>query len=220
MKVVGDLAHDVCRYASVDPTSNTEVVGVAISGINEAIDRLNSKTWTWTQATSGFALTETPSYPLPTDFKSPRNLVLLNTDGRPGHPVNFYDSAVFERTYAEQGTDSGGTPDGYTIYNPYPAVSGEITFDQTPNASTIATYPSGRMLYYKYVPNAWVATDEIDLPPGAMSYITWYGRFHVASIYSTAEKIQISASQVAYTWDSLTKEENRNKTADQLRRRR
>jgi hypothetical protein len=184
-KTFSTLQRDVASYVKL-PT-DTEALGIAGSGINDAINNVvNSRSWEWQKKTYNFALTANDNtYPVPTDFREPRNLSILNVAGEVAREVGYTDPKIHDRAF-QRGTGDDirtGIPTNYTIDDPYP--SGIIRFDRTPDANTVSTYPSGALMYYGRVPELTSATDTMEVPPEVESLILWYAKSYVAAIFAS-----------------------------------
>lgn len=204
-----ELQKDVARY--VGSPDDAEAWGVAGSGINDAINMFNGRNWSWQHSTSGFAFQQgVNEYPVPTDFRTPRQLNYLNTAGDVAGTIGYREPKVFDRVNAPGGGtgSSAGEPYEYTIRDPYP--SGVILLDSKPNAGFVETHPSGQLCYFARIPNLTTSGQRLVVPPEVESTILWYAKSYTAASYNRDQKVAFSESR----WRPLFRQLRRNEVED------
>lgn len=208
-KAFSVLQRDVASYVKL-PT-DTEALGLAGSGLNDGIANIiNSRSWAFQMKTSDFTLVaDTNAYPVPSDFRENRNVSLLNTAGEIAHSVGYYDPKTNDRRF-QRGTGTSvinGIPQNYTITDPYP--SGIIRFDRTPDASAVATYPQGQLMYYGRVPELVNDTDTMEVPPEVESLILWYAKSYLAAIFAQ-DQVDFAEARWQPLYNQLKRDERIN----------
>lgn len=174
-----DLIRRVARYAMVQDFD--EGREVALAGIRDAENLLNTRVWAWT-LTSGpvtFAAADN-TYVLPTTFKAPRHFELLNSDSLPVARLRWYEPKEFESAFRDR--TAQGSPVGYTCFNVRD--DGTATLSQRPDTAFIATYPSGLIRYYRRVQTLTsTSATPLAIPREVESFVFWRAAGFTADHY-------------------------------------
>lgn len=148
------------------PTDD-EVLDCAASGIRRAIDRLNTRVWNWalTYSTITFAA-GTQEYPLDQSFKQPRNFSMRNASGVDMERLQYLPWGMFLK---ECQWGQSGQPNYYSGSNVN--AFGVVRLDLSPDTSFVATYPTGRLWYYRRIQYPGAAGTSLDVPSEVVGFI-------------------------------------------------
>lgn len=188
--------------------SDTDAVSLAKEGINEAIDRLNTRNWNWARVASSITLTAgTQEYALNGAFRAPRMAELLGTSGEVQDRLMYLAPTEFSDLFPFRNIT--GTPSSYTIFDEFD--NGKLTLDVTPSSSYVGIYPTLRFRYYKRVPKLAADADVFYGPTEAESFLVWYGRATIAAHWSP-ERIGFANQRQQEFWNMLLRSDSRQDT--------
>jgi hypothetical protein len=177
---------------------------VALAGIREAEDRLNTKLWRWNITTQSITLTGATTYTLLATFKAPRSAQLVDSGGTPRDLIRYLDPKTFDLQYPDR---SGAALEAYTAYNDRD--DGLITLN-----STSASYPTLKLVFYRRIQTMTdAAATPLAIPREVESFVYWTGAMYVASIYDTA-KIGFADRRADEMWAQLISDELRSQLSD------
>jgi hypothetical protein len=177
---------------------------VALAGIREAEDRLNTKLWRWNITTQSITLTGATTYSLLATFKAPRSAQLLDSGSIVRGVINFLDPKTFDLSYTDR---SGGSLEAYTAYNDRD--DGLITLN-----STEIPYPTLKLVFYRRIQTMTdAAATPLAVPREVESFVYWAGAMYVAAIYDTA-KVALAERTAEMRWDRLISDDLRSQLSD------
>lgn len=193
---------EIERYVGMPDDSRVEQI--AEDGIREAIRKVNMADWNWTLATHDVTLLSTSGvYTGPSDFRKEHNTVFLDTNDKPVAKISFLEPKSFQTTQARDLALSLGTY-RYTIFNT--RTDGQITLDFTPDATFVASRPTMRLLYYKYIPYPTSDSEVLCVPSEAESYVLWFAKAYAASIVAP-DKYSLARQESEDSWKKMVKED-------------
>jgi len=175
---LGNVQKAVAGYVLM-PTDD-EVLETIFVGIRRGIDRLNSRTWNWalTYQTITF-VAGTQEYTLDQSFKQPRNFSLRDTNSVDVDRLSYLPWGTFLK---ECQWDASGTPFYYSASNPN--LFGVIRLDLSPDGSFVATYPTGRLWYYRRIQYPNATGTAIDCPSEVIRFIQASAEGYAADRYA------------------------------------
>jgi len=159
----------------VNSPDDPEALGYAISGIQEAVDMLNLRLWSWQLRTSGFALVAGQTdYNFPIAVRGTRHMALLNGSNR--QPVGYLDPKSF---MLEVPSSLAGDATQYTLMSASNS-SSFVRLSHAPSAGSIVNFPSGELTYYERITYPTNTASGIDVPPEVERVIMEFARAYVA----------------------------------------
>ena len=164
--------------------TDPEVLETAAAGIRRAIDRLNTKTWNWTVTYDDidFVVDQT-DYALTSWFKSPRNFEIWNTDSKSVGRLAYKDWKTFLVEHQDLTAES--EPCVYSCANVN--ALGSLSLNALPTASWVASYPSGRVWYYRKVQYPTTGGSDLDVPSEVVGFIQASAEGFVADRHAVAK---------------------------------
>jgi len=203
LRTFSSLKDEVARY--VMGPDDTEVLAVAGMGINNALRRMNLRTWYWMLDYTDITLTaSTADYNLPANFKAARNLWLLDSASAAAGQIGYLDPKTFDLTYSVQGGTTG-SPCAYTVYSFLDTF--QLSFNIPCSTAFIASYPTARLRFHARTPVLVNNTDTAALPSEAELYVLWYAKFETAMQFDP-EKSRTAKSESEQVWQMLVRDDN------------
>jgi len=203
---VSAMVAKVIGYVSGLQT-DPDVQKIALDGLNDAIDKINSVTWlealrgsqTLNQSTS------TTDHLLNTDFKKPIHMERLNASGNPDGRYDYTSFKEFMRKYPV--ATAPADPTAYTILYDATRVA---RFNFTPPAGFVALYPKAVLYYDRWVLHGTFA-GAIDLPGDFASFIEWHAKGFIASDRDPS-RANLALSMASRAFDRLRVKDNNTRT--------
>lgn len=210
--LISELQGDVAAY-SKNARTDPAVQAMALSGIQDAYRKLNSRDWSWAVKSSGFAFqANVQTVDLPTDFRTQRHVSVVTPAGQNAGSLSYYDPKSFQGHVKDQYQSWNDGPSGYTIINPF--VSGQITLSHKPSQGFVDNYPSGIIYYYGRLQLPVNASEPINLPDEAITMVLWYARATMAMIDSSEAKVGLAETRWREAWKMLVRDEQNRQLAD------
>lgn len=193
-KTFRQLQKDVARYVQGDD-SDTELLGIAGSGINAGIDQLNMYDWCSETTTSGFGfVADQRDYNAPTDAIAFTELSLLGSDGNIRGRLRYRLPEVFERLHnPAYGDIPNGFPTEYTIYGER-STQPTMRLSATPTSSFVATNPSGEYRYSQEIAQLSGVSETMSVSREMEQAVTWFAKSYVAAVYDP-DKVQYAEAR-------------------------
>jgi len=190
--------------------SDAALTTIAKECINESIQKLNSRRWTWQRQHDDLTLAAgTQEYDLTATFNAPRSVQMLNTSTEVVGKLFFVDPKSFDEYFPNR--SAAGTPEAYTIYNEY--ANGHLTLSCTPSSGFVTTYPKLRVRYYKRAALLSGDADLFDGPTDFEPFIVWHARASL-SAHMTPDKIAFADKRSQEIWRDLVREDVLKETGD------
>lgn len=168
------------------PTDD-EVLDTALQGIRRAVDRMNTRVWNWaaTYQTITF-VNGTQEYALDQSFKAPKNFALRNTNSIDVARLKYLPWGVFlkELQYDYSATATG-SPTYYSAANVN--LFGVVRLNIAAGAAFAATYPTGRLWYYRRIQYPVMSGTSLDVPSEAVAFIQAEAEGYTADRYATGK---------------------------------
>jgi hypothetical protein len=167
---------------SVGMGGEDRALQLAESGINNAIRRLNGRLWSWATTTADITTVAsqgdyTATDGVPTDYKGPRSLMLLDSSSQEVRRLVWVDPKIFEAEYQDRSAD--GTPLAYTIKNIHDNLT--LYLSTLASASWVASNPTMRLRYYKRL-GYYAGNGSLQIPSEAELMIEYFARAEIASV--------------------------------------
>lgn len=198
----------------IDAPDDADAVVVQTAAINDAIRRLDSRDWWWTlMQTSVTLTTNLQTYPLPTDFKAPRALLLLSSSGAVNGRIGYLDPKTADSEVAEWGVVSPGDPCFYTVLNSHESDQDDILFDVPPSSGFVSLHPTARFRYFRRTARLSTGSDTLDAPSEVERFVIWHACGYVATRYAP-DKVRMAQEFEERAWRDLLADEMRVQTRD------
>jgi hypothetical protein len=192
----------------VDSPDDPEVLGYAISGIQEAVDFLNMRLWSWQLRTSGFVyVVGTKDYTFPIGIRAPRHL--NNKNGSTTSSVGYLDPKSF---FLETRGDDTGEATSYTLM-PADNSTSFVRLSHAPTTASVVTYPSGELTYYERITYPANTASGIDVPPEVERVIMDFARVYVAERWDQ-KKVELPNKRFEVGFRQLRINESLDQSSD------
>lgn len=178
--------------------SDPEVLGLATSEINTAIDQINQ--WNWNRLNASQSITVVLSdsdYALSSDVKSPIQLERVDPNSKTVGRVGFKQFQTFLRDHPWR-RDSG-----IAVFYTIDEDSRLLLLDRPPSQSFVDQYPTLKFWYHKRLPHLSSPSAQLDCPPEFQSYIIWEARSAMSAIRGDSARERVAARKALRLWDSL-----------------
>ena len=183
----GEIQKGVAGYVLM-PT-DPEVIDCAGQGIKRAIDRLNTRNWNWALGYDDITFVEGQyDYTLNSGFKSARNFEIWNPSSESVFRLAYKPWKTF--VVEHPSLASQGDPCFYSVMNSNDF--GLVTLNAAPSTGWIASYPMGRLLYYRRVQYPSATGTSLGVPSEVVAYI------QAAAEGYTADRFAVGKARAAY----------------------
>jgi len=158
---------------------DSKVLGVAGSGINNAVRYLDHRLWSWLLTSQSITLaTDTDEYTLTGNFKAPRSNELQNSAGAPKSRLGWEDPKTFSSIWTDRSIS--GAPRAYTVFNMHEDCL--LTLN-VPSSSTFVTeFPTLLLRYYKRLQTYAADGSSQTIPPEVELFLELYARWLTAAV--------------------------------------
>lgn len=193
-------------------STDAQYLAVAKEGINEGIERLNTRNWTWAlMAAETNTVAGTQEYALNSAFKAPRMLQLLNatSNGEVTGTLDWIDPKEIDVFYPDRSV--AGTPTSYTIYNEF--FQGQLCLNVRPTSPWVTQYPRIRARYYRRTAFLSADADLLAAPTECEPFITWLARATLAAHWAP-EKAAFAEMRAEKLWAALVRDDVRKTLGD------
>ena len=159
----------------VNSPEDPEILGVAGSGVNSCVNRLNGFNWSWTIASSGITFVAGQTdYTIPSGVRAVRAL-RIPSDSR----IGFLPREVFNAELPDY--QAAGDPKKYTHINNFTAQ--KIRLSNAPSAAWVTSHPTGTLEYFARIDNISTSGQTLNLAPEVEEMIMDYVRMFVSARY-------------------------------------
>jgi hypothetical protein len=170
--------------------TDPEVIDCAGQGIKRAIDRLNMRNWSWALTCDDITFVEAQyDYQLNSWFKAARHFELWNQSSESVGRLGYKPWKTFVLEHSVQASQCG--PEVYSCRNA--SDNGLATLNAAPSLVWIASYPMGRILYYRRVQYPGSVGSPLGVPSEVVAYIQAQAEGY------TADRFAVQKSRDAYT---------------------
>jgi hypothetical protein len=192
----------------VNSPDDPEALGYAISGIQEAVDMLNLRLWSWQIRTSGFPLVVGQTdYYFPSSVRGTRNMSLKNGSQR--QPVGYLDPKSF---MLETPSALAGDATQYTLMSASNS-SSFVRLSHAPTSDSMTTFPSGELTYYERITYPTNTASGIEVPPEVERVIMEFARAYTAERFDPP-KAELPQKRFEQGYRQLRVNESLNESSD------
>lgn len=159
-----DTLGTICTLAAgyVLMPDDDEAIEIAAAGVRRAIDRLNTRKWRWALSYQDITfVAEQQSYDLNEDFKAPRRFTIFDVNSREQFRLDYKEWTTFAD---EDLVSISGSGDPYCYSSGNSNDYGTISLNVAPSSTWVATYPTGRIWYFRRVAYPVISSDPILVP--------------------------------------------------------
>ena len=190
----------VSQIMSFFQATGSDAEGTALAGLNSGISMINSKTWKKIYGSTDITFVAgTSEYAVPSNFKDPIRLILLDSSsnrvGRVDHMTNadMYDEFQVETT--------AGEPTFYTVnYS-----TRKVDLDSDPTSAWVTNYPTGRLFYHKRIAKL-TPGGSTGLPPEFDEFLVARGALWMAKVRDP-RRVSDMATESRERWSMLLRDD-------------
>lgn len=198
-----ELIRKVARFCLVQDSE--EGRSVALDGIHDAENAINTKLWPWLLTSQTITLTGALTYNLSATFKAPRSAELLDSGSNVMGTLGYMDPKTFDLNFSYR--QSGAAMSHYTAFNDRDdgilSVSGGVAY-----------YPTLKLWFYRRLQTMTdAAVTPLTVPREVESFIYWKASSFMASIYDSA-KYALATSEADKVWKMLIADSLRSQLSD------
>jgi len=199
------LKRDALNYVQ-GTQDDSDLNALAQRAINNAIDRINSRTWMkvvnkWTIT----LVADDADYGLPSDYKEPIILLRLTSGSKRDGRLKYKElkTLLTEHPISTQ----SGTPWFYsTQYQ-----QRQLLLDKPPAASFITTYPTLEHWYHRRIPHLTADADKIDIQPEFERFIVSHAAATLAAMRGH-QVLSFVRQEEELAWMELKADDNETQT--------
>ena len=189
------LKKRVIQY--VQGPNDPELLEMAGDCINEAIEKLATRTWNWSLIYQDISTAaDTLSYSVSDNYKKPRMAHLLDSSSNENGRLHFQDEKRFWDVHRDR--TSTGSPCFYTVHSR--VSSGKLELSTKPSSGWVSLHPTIRFRYFATVSTLTSDGASPAVPPEFEPFLIWYARWSLAAIRG----VQVGFVDRAFaTWKEL-----------------